>query len=52
MSFIAHRLYTGKYNQLLLIVKFTRDGDDQALKPEKLAVAYTIMCNAKTFTGF
>jgi hypothetical protein len=49
LGFIAHGLYTGKFNRLVLLVKFRYQS--RRLKPKKLAAAYTIMCNARTFTG-
>jgi hypothetical protein len=48
--FVIARLYSGKYNQLLLLVKF-RKGEDGEVKPAKLSLAYTIMCNAKSFSS-
>lgn len=48
--FIIAKLYLGQYNQLLLLVKFEKDDDDE-VKPVKLSFAYTIMCNAKSFSN-
>jgi hypothetical protein len=48
--FVITRLYSGQYNQLLLLVKFKED-EAGTLKPVKLSFAFTIMCNAKSFSS-
>jgi hypothetical protein len=53
IAFTTAKLYYGKYNQLLGIVKFkevTRQGVVEII-PVKFSFAFTIMCNAKTFTN-
>lgn len=47
--FVIIKLYSGKYNQLIYVVSFKED--DNGVKPAKLSFAYTIMCNAKTFSN-
>lgn len=51
--FIVLRLVSGKYNQMILLVQFNGDEDEhrKKVKPAKLSVAYTIMCNAKSFSN-
>lgn len=48
--FIIARLCSGRYNQLLLLVQFGKDEDGE-VKPAKLSFAFTIMCNAKSFSS-
>jgi hypothetical protein len=50
-SFIVIRLRSGQFNQLLLLVKFKKDKKDGKIKPQKMSFAWTIMCNAKTFSS-
>jgi len=50
VAIIVFKIYEGKYNQLILVVKFKEDKDGK-LKPAKLSFAYTIMCNAKSFSN-
>lgn len=52
VAFAICRLYAGTYNQLLLLVKFKNEEQDDGtliLKPVKMSFAYTIMCNVKSF---
>jgi hypothetical protein len=49
--FIVLRLFSGKYNQMILLVQFDEDEQSENVKPAKLSVAYTIMCNAKSFSN-
>eukprot|EP00977_Amphora_coffeiformis_P017491 scaffold5771_cov171-Amphora_coffeaeformis.AAC.8 len=43
--FALTRLAKGRYNQLLLLVKFREDADTGEIVPVKLSVAFTILCN-------
>jgi hypothetical protein len=51
VAFVISRLYSGRYNQLLLVVKFKLSENDAVVKPIKLSFAYTLMCNAKSFSN-
>lgn len=50
VTFIVFRIWSGQYNILLLVVKFKVDNVSK-VKPTKLSFAYTIMCNAKSFSN-
>jgi len=53
--FIMIKLYFGKYNQLLGLIKFkefkNRGTHEVSWKPDKFSFAFSIMCNAKSFTN-
>jgi hypothetical protein len=51
VAFVISRLYSGRYNQLLLVVKFKLSENGAVVKPIKLSFAYTLMCNAKSFSN-
>mmetsp|Transcript_2024 Transcript_2024/g.3642 ORF Transcript_2024/g.3642 Transcript_2024/m.3642 type:complete len:175 (+) Transcript_2024:414-938(+) len=51
VAFVISRLYSGRYNQLLLVVKFKLGENGAVVKPIKLYFAYTLMCNAKSFSN-
>lgn len=43
--FVLTRLAMGRYNQLLLLVKFREQTHSGEIVPDKLSVAFTILCN-------
>lgn len=43
--FIVTRLFKGRYNQLLMMVKFREEEISGEIVPVKLSIAFTVLCN-------